>query len=184
MAHAILDLQNGKADLTVAQLDRAEKLGFPEVEWLKTVRTLAQVRLAGEAASLDKIEQLGQPSYVSGSPLRLLYLALIYCDASDLLENKHPSSSELGKRRALDLLKQFLVKGALLPPPQRNAWPPELQKEPTLRPFEPVISSTTYAFLSARAYAEAANRGRIMGPVTREQDQQMRECERRAAIRN
>jgi hypothetical protein len=55
-----------------------------------------------------------------------------------------------------------------------------LRLERTLRPFEAIVSTPKFAYLSARAYASGAGRNSIKETVVEEQNRQLRDWERRA----
>jgi eukaryotic-like serine/threonine-protein kinase len=153
VAHAIVNLQKSKSDEALAQLDRAEKLGFADSVWLKTVRTLGQIQIVQGPSTLETIQQLDRPAYLSGPSERYLFLALIYCNAGEILKTKNPELAEKADRRAADLMTEYLAQGKLLPPSDRMRWPQGLRTEPRLRPLYAVLSGSSYANLSARAIA-------------------------------
>ena len=151
VAHAVVDLQQSKTEQALAELNRAEKLGFADTAWLKTVRTLGQTRVIQGPSSLESIKQLDLPAYLSGPPERLLFLALIYCHLGELLKVKSPELAEKANRRAAELMGEYLARGKSLPSADRKQWPRAMRNEPQLRPFYFVIDSPAYASLSSRA---------------------------------
>ena len=153
MADAVIDLHESKTAQALAQLDRAEKVGFADIAWLNTVRTLAKIRDVPGPDALDIIKQLDGPAYLSGPPERSFFLALIYCSAQEVLKIKHPELAEKANKRAAALMSVFIGQGKSLPPSDRSKWSHGLRGEQQLRPFYAVLSSSNYANLSARAIA-------------------------------